>query len=49
MALSMEMFDRDVQTVMDEYLRGDIREKNFLKAALGAFSDVVLWAGYSLV
>lgn len=30
-ALSMEMFDRDVQVVMNEYLNGDIREKNFTK------------------
>ena len=30
-ALSMEMFDRDVQTVMNEYLAGSIREKNFTK------------------
>jgi uncharacterized iron-regulated protein len=32
-ALSMEMFDRDVQTVMNEYLNGFIREKNFIKDA----------------
>ena len=31
--LSMEMFDRDVQTVMNEYLKGYIREKNFTKDA----------------
>lgn len=31
--LSMEMFDRDVQLVMDEYLQGNIREKNFTKDA----------------
>lgn len=31
--LSMEMFDRDVQTVMNEYLQGSIREKNFAKDA----------------
>src|SRR5688572_5139682 len=29
-SLSMEMFDRDVQTVMNEYLKGFIREKNFM-------------------
>jgi len=33
LALSMEMFDRDVQGVMDEYLQGLIREKNFIKDA----------------
>lgn len=33
MALSMEMFDRDVQPVMNEYLKGYIREKNFVKDA----------------
>lgn len=33
LALSMEMFDRDVQTVMDEYLKGFIREKHFKKDA----------------
>ncbi len=38
-ALSMEMFDRDVQTVMNEYLTGDIREKNFLK-------DSRAWSNY---
>ena len=32
-ALSMEMFDRDVQTVMNEYLNGSIRERNFTKDA----------------
>ena len=32
-ALSLEMFDRDVQHIMDEYLRGDIREKHFLRDA----------------
>jgi uncharacterized iron-regulated protein len=31
LALSMEMFDRDAQTVMNEYLGGMIREKNFVK------------------
>ncbi len=38
-ALSMEMFDRDVQDVMNEYLRGDIREKNFTK-------DARVWSNY---
>ncbi len=33
MALSMEMFDRDVQPVMNEYLKGFIREKYFMKDA----------------
>ena len=33
LALSMEMFDRDVQVVMNEYLEGYIREKNFIKDA----------------
>ncbi|MCX6352135.1 MAG: ChaN family lipoprotein [Bacteroidetes bacterium] len=37
--LSMEMFDRDVQTVMNEYLTGDIREKNFVK-------DARVWSNY---
>jgi len=31
MTLSMEMFDRDVQPVMNEYLGGFIREKYFMK------------------
>lgn len=38
-ALSMEMFDRDVQTVMNEYLDGAIREKNFTK-------DARSWSNY---
>lgn len=38
-ALSMEMFDRDLQTVMNEYLTGDIREKNFKK-------DARVWSNY---
>ncbi len=38
-ALSMEMFDRDVQPVMNEYLQGAIREKNFLK-------DARVWPNY---
>lgn len=39
MALSMEMFDRDVQTVMNEYLSGHIRERNFTK-------DARCWSNY---
>jgi len=39
MALSMEMFDRDVQPVMNEYLGGFIREKNFTK-------DARVWNNY---
>ncbi len=38
-ALSMEMFDRDVQLVMNEYLGGFIREKNFAK-------DARTWSNY---
>ncbi|MBK9401504.1 MAG: ChaN family lipoprotein [Bacteroidetes bacterium] len=38
-AISMEMFDRDVQIVMDEYLQGNIREKNFIK-------DARVWKNY---
>jgi uncharacterized iron-regulated protein len=38
-ALSMEMFDRDVQPVMNEYLKGFIREKNFNK-------DARTWSNY---
>ena len=30
-ALSLEMFERDVQLVLDEYLQGLIREKDFLR------------------
>ena len=37
--LSLEMFDRDVQTTMNEYLKGDIRERNFLK-------DARVWNNY---
>ncbi|GAA4470380.1 ChaN family lipoprotein [Nemorincola caseinilytica] len=33
LALSLEMFDRDVQPVMDEYLQGFIKEKYFKKDA----------------
>ncbi|MGZ3873084.1 MAG: ChaN family lipoprotein, partial [Mucilaginibacter sp.] len=32
-ALSMEMFETDCQTVINEYLRGLIREKNFINEA----------------
>jgi uncharacterized iron-regulated protein len=35
----MEMFDRDVQPVMNEYLQGFIREKNFKK-------DARSWSNY---
>jgi uncharacterized iron-regulated protein len=38
-ALSMEMFDRDVQPVMDEYLAGLIKEKQFTK-------DARVWSNY---
>jgi uncharacterized iron-regulated protein len=37
--LSMEMFDRDVQGVMNEYLTGSIREKDFKK-------DARVWSNY---
>ncbi|MDE2124990.1 MAG: ChaN family lipoprotein [Armatimonadetes bacterium] len=33
MALSMEMFERDVQLVLDEYLAGDISKQSFLAEA----------------
>ncbi len=39
LALSMEMFERDVQPVMDEYLTGLIREKHFVK-------DARAWSNY---
>lgn len=39
-ALSMEMFDRDVQVVMNEYLNDAIREKNFKR-------DARVWSNYS--
>ncbi len=39
MALSLEMFDRDVQIVMDEYLSDKIRERHFLK-------DARVWSNY---
>ncbi len=32
-ALSLEMFDRDVQVILDEYLNGQITEKHFKKDA----------------
>src|ERR1051326_2363907 len=32
-ALSMEMFERDVQTALDEYLAGLITERNFLQSS----------------
>ena len=38
-ALSMEMFDRDVQDVMDEYLAGLFKEKQFAK-------DARTWSNY---
>jgi len=38
-ALSLEMFDRDVQDVMNEYLSGAIREKHFNK-------DARIWSNY---
>lgn len=37
--LSMEMFERDAQPVMNEYLTSDIREKNFKK-------DARVWSNY---
>ena len=37
--LSMEMFERDVQPIMNEYLSADIREKNFKK-------DARVWSNY---
>ena len=37
--LSMEMFDRDVQPVMNEYLQGAIKEKQFTK-------DARVWSNY---
>lgn len=39
LALSMEMFERDVQPVMDEYLKGAIKEKYFQK-------DARVWSNY---
>lgn len=40
LTLSMEMFDRDVQVVLDEYLDGMISEKHFTK-------DARAWFNYS--
>lgn len=40
MALSMEMFDRDVQEVMNEYLGGFIRERDFRH-------DARVWSNYT--
>lgn len=40
LALSMEMFDRDVQPVMDEYLKGFIQERHFIK-------DSRAWSNYN--
>jgi uncharacterized iron-regulated protein len=40
MALSLEMFDRDVQPVMNEYLKNFVREKNFIP-------DTRAWSNYS--
>lgn len=39
LALSLEMFDRDVQPIMDEYLNGFIKEKHFKK-------DARAWSNY---
>ncbi len=39
MTLSMEMFERDVQLIMNEYLTSDIRERNFKK-------DARVWSNY---
>lgn len=39
LALSLEMFERDVQPVMNEYLKGYIREKHFVK-------DARVWSNY---
>lgn len=38
-ALSLEMFDRDVQVILDEYLNGQISEKHFKK-------DARVWVNY---
>lgn len=37
--LSLEMFERDVQPIMNEYIGGYIREKNFIK-------DARIWSNY---
>jgi uncharacterized iron-regulated protein len=39
LALSMEMFERDVQPVMNEYLKGFLRERSFTK-------DARVWSNY---
>lgn len=39
LALSLEMFDRDVQIVLNEYLTNTITEKHFIK-------DVRVWSNY---
>jgi uncharacterized iron-regulated protein len=39
LTLSMEMFERDVQPIMNEYLMGMIRERDFLK-------DAKVWSNY---
>lgn len=39
LALSLEMFDRDVQPVMNEYLNGFIKDKHFYK-------DARVWSNY---
>jgi uncharacterized iron-regulated protein len=39
LSLSMEMFDRDVQPIMNEYLKDFIREKSFVK-------DARAWSNY---
>jgi len=39
LTLSLEMFDRDVQTIMNEYLLGLIRKRNFIK-------DARVWSNY---
>lgn len=40
LVLSMEMFERDVQTVLEEYLMDKIKEKHFRK-------DARVWSNYS--
>lgn len=39
LALSLEMFDRDVQPIMNEYLKNFMREKSFIK-------DARAWSNY---
>lgn len=49
-ALGLEMFERDVQLVLDEYLAGHIRERDFLAAArpwgnhVAHYHPMVEWA-----